>query len=143
MRVIGKKDASMAKQYSLTPKLRFFNKLIKVLVRTGLAPKNIWLLTVRGRKTGKRYSTPITLIEQGGREWLVAPYGEVGWVRNARSSGQVELSRGGRSEKLRISQVSPDESGPVLKSYVRKIGVVCGSTPFSTQNIHLSSILVS
>jgi len=25
--------------------------------------------------------------------WLVAPYGEVGWVRNARAAGEVQLTR--------------------------------------------------
>jgi hypothetical protein len=29
------------------------------------------------------YSTPITLVEASGQRWLVAPYGEVAWVRNA------------------------------------------------------------
>jgi hypothetical protein len=38
---------------------------------------------------------------------------------NARSAGQV-----GRSEKVRIRQVSPEDSGPVLKSYIQNIGIV-------------------
>jgi hypothetical protein len=61
---------------------------------------------VPGRKSGRTYSTPVILIENGQR-WLVAPYGEVSWVRNARAAGQVTLSRGRRREEIKISEVGP------------------------------------
>ena len=35
-------------------------------------------------------STPVTLVERDGQRWLVAPYGTVGWVRNARAAGRVD-----------------------------------------------------
>ena len=50
------------------------------------------LLTVRGRKSGLPRTTPVNLIEYQGRRWLVAPYGEVAWVRNVRAAGEVELA---------------------------------------------------
>ena len=55
----------------------------------GLAGGHTYVLAVRGRKSGKRYETPVSLIENGER-WLVAPYGEVAWVRNARAAGEVD-----------------------------------------------------
>jgi deazaflavin-dependent oxidoreductase (nitroreductase family) len=81
------------------------------------------LLTVRGRKTGRAYSTPVRLIEDGER-WLVAPYGDVGWVRNARAAGEVELSRAGRSKTSRVEEVSGAEAAPVLKQYLKQVPVV-------------------
>ena len=114
----------MAQRYRLTGKLRFYNRLMKMLLRLGLAPKGVYLLTVQGRKTGEPYSTPVTLIEDGQGRWLVAPYGEVGWVRNARAAGEVTLSRGGRSEQVRIMELDPQASAPILKTYVGKIGIV-------------------
>ncbi len=57
------------------------------------------LLRVRGRKTGLPRTTPVSLIEHEGRRWLVAPYGEVGWVRNARAAGEAELLRGSAVER--------------------------------------------
>ena len=45
----------------------------------------------------------MTLVEEAGERWLVAPYGEVGWVRNTRSAEQVTLTRGRRFEKVKNS----------------------------------------
>ena len=57
------------------------------------------LLTVPGRRSGRPRSTPVTLVEEDGQRWLVAS-GPAGWVTNARAAGQVELSRGRRSERV-------------------------------------------
>jgi hypothetical protein len=53
----------------------------------------------------------------------VAPYGDVGWVRNARAAGQVTLSRGGRSETLPIRELPPAEAAPVLQRYVTRVPI--------------------
>jgi len=63
------------------------------------------------------------LIEDDER-WLVAPYGEVSWVRNARAAGEVELSRAGRSERLRIDVVTPERAAPILQQYLKGVAVV-------------------
>jgi deazaflavin-dependent oxidoreductase (nitroreductase family) len=90
----------------------------------GIGPPRTYLLTVPGRKTGRPYSTPVTLVEKAGQRWLVAPYGEVGWVLHARAAGHVTLSRGGRSERVGIVELGPDESAPVLRRYVTKVPIV-------------------
>lgn len=112
----------MSKSYRLGPSRRLVNGLIGPLTRFGLAGRHTYLLTVRGRRTGRKYSTPVRLIENGQR-WLVAPYGEVGWVHNARAAGTVELSRAGHREQLRIEQVSTDEAAPVLREYLEQVAV--------------------
>jgi deazaflavin-dependent oxidoreductase (nitroreductase family) len=112
----------MARTFRPTRLRRFLNGLVRPLARLGLAP-HVYVLTVRGRKTGEPHSTPVRLIENGVR-WLVAPYGEVGWVRNARAAGTVTLGRRGRSETLAIEEVGPDEAAPVLREYLRKVPVV-------------------
>jgi len=114
----------MAKPYVLTRPLRLVNAAGRVALRYGLGPPGAYLLTVPGRRSGRRYTTPVALIEEPGRRYLVAPYGEVGWVRNARDAGEVELRRGRRQERLRIHEVAPDEAGPVLQTYVRKNRIV-------------------
>jgi methylthioribose-1-phosphate isomerase len=62
------------------------------------------------------------LIEDGER-WLVAPYGEVGWVRNARAAGEVEISRARRSETMGIEEVASEQAAPVLKQYLKSAPV--------------------
>ena len=98
------------------------NAVVGPLTRRGLAGRHTYLLTVRGRKSGTPYSTPVLLVEDADR-WLVAPYGEVGWVRNARAAGEVEISRAGRSETLRIEEVTPAQAAPVLKQYLKSVPV--------------------
>ena len=57
---------------------------------------------------------------RGGQErWLVAPYGEVGWVRNARPA----LTRGRRVETVAIRELRPTEAAPVLKRYVTSVPI--------------------
>jgi deazaflavin-dependent oxidoreductase (nitroreductase family) len=114
----------MAKTYQVTPVQRLVNGLMKVLLRLGLGPKGSYILTVPGRKSGKLYSLPVTLVEEGDQRWLVAPFGEVNWVRNARAAGQVTLTRGRRSETVSFSELGPEESAPVLQKYFTAIPFV-------------------
>jgi deazaflavin-dependent oxidoreductase (nitroreductase family) len=76
------------------------------------------LLTVTGRKSGKRYTTPVALVIKNGDRYLVAPYGEVNWVQNARSAGTVSIQRGRRIETLTVQELDAQTSAPVLKEYI-------------------------
>lgn len=93
------------------------------LARRGLAGRHTYVLIVEGRRTGRRYETPVRLLENGER-WLVAPYGEVAWVRNARASGEVTLARAGKLERFSIEQADAGQSAPVLRRYVKQVPVV-------------------
>jgi deazaflavin-dependent oxidoreductase (nitroreductase family) len=110
----------MAKTYQTTFVIKAINWFAKLGIRLGLAPASLYLLTVPGRKTGKLYSTPVSLVRRGQERWLVAPYGEVGWVRNARAAGGVSLSRAGRTERVSIVEMPPEQSAPILKAYVKQ-----------------------
>ena len=114
----------MSQSYRLNVSRRVLNALMRALLRVGLAPTGTYLLTVRGWRTGTLHSTPVTLVEREDGRWLVAPYGAVGWVRNARAAGRVRLSRGRRSEDLQIDEVSGDEAAGVLQTYVRNVRIV-------------------
>ena len=103
----------MAATYRLTPLRRAGNVAVRSFVHLGIGDRNTYLLTVPGRKSGRRYSTPVILTELDGRRYLVSPYGEREWVKNARAAGTVELSRGRRSERPVIVEVGPEESAPV------------------------------
>jgi deazaflavin-dependent oxidoreductase (nitroreductase family) len=113
----------MAKTYRLGLARRLVNALVAGLLRAGLAGGHTYLLSVPGRRSGRIYSTPVILIEDGER-WLVAPYGEVSWVRNARAAGRASLKRGRHREAITVSEVGPQESAPVLRAYLRQVRVV-------------------
>jgi deazaflavin-dependent oxidoreductase (nitroreductase family) len=94
------------------------NTIMSALVRAGLVPRSC-LLTTRGRKTGRPRTNPVVPVEQGGRRWLVAPYGPVPWVLNARAAGRVSLTRRRGTRDYAIREASRDEAGPVLQRYFR------------------------
>jgi deazaflavin-dependent oxidoreductase (nitroreductase family) len=106
-----------ARPYRKSPWRRALNALVRPLARLGLAGPRTHLLTVEGRTTGRRYSTPVSLVELGGGRWLVAPYGERNWVKNARAAGQVELRRGRRCEVLAVEEAAGEATVPVLRRY--------------------------
>ncbi len=113
----------MPATYRLGPARRLVNWLVRALLRVGLGPRRTYLLSVRGRRSGRLRSTPVTMVEEGARRWLVAPYGEVGWVRNARAAGRVTLRRGRRSEMVAVAEAGPEESAPVLRRYVAEVPI--------------------
>jgi deazaflavin-dependent oxidoreductase (nitroreductase family) len=94
------------------------NTIMSTLVRAGLVPRSC-LLTTQGRKTGRPRTNPVVPVEHDGRRWLVAPYGPVSWVHNARAAGQVTLTRRRHTREYAIREVTPQEAAPILKRYVR------------------------
>jgi len=97
---------------------RAFNRLFGLLVGLGIGLSHNYLLKVRGRKSGRIYSTPVNLLLVDGRKYLIAPRGNTQWVRNARSSGEVWLKRGRRQKHFRVKEVQDEEKPQILKLYL-------------------------
>jgi deazaflavin-dependent oxidoreductase (nitroreductase family) len=110
----------MAKLYEVTRRIRIENAILSAAIRLGIAPKGMHLVAVKGRATGELRETPIEPIDMDGKRWLVAPFGEVNWVRNARKAGKVRLRRGRTVEYLQVREADPRESAPVLRAYLRR-----------------------
>jgi deazaflavin-dependent oxidoreductase (nitroreductase family) len=83
-----------------------------------LAIGPIHLLTTRGSKSGRPHTVPVVPVDYDGKRWLVATYGAVAWVHNARAAGRVRLQYGRATREYATREVSADEAGPVLKRYV-------------------------
>jgi len=96
---------------------RGLNALVRPLARLGLTGPRTHLLTVRGRSSGRAWSTPVSIVRDGDERWLVAPYGDRNWVKNARAAGWVELRRGRRHERLDVEELSAADAVPVLRRY--------------------------
>ena len=84
-----------------------------------MGPSQRYLLTVAGRKTGILRTTPVSLVIDDSTRYLVGPYGEVGWVRNAREAGVATLARGGRSEQFLLVAVHDAEAALILRRYLK------------------------
>ena len=97
---------------------RAFNRLFGFLVGLGFGLKHNYLLQVRGRKSGRLCSTPIDLLEIGGKRFLVAPRGRTQWVRNAEAAGEVTLKKGRSRQSYRLQPVADPEKPELLKAYL-------------------------
>lgn len=113
----------MAKIYRVGPSTRLVNLVFAAMTRRGLGKDYRHLLTVRGRKTGEPRTTPVDVMREGDRRWLVAAYGVTNWVHNARAAGEVTISRGRHEETLRVTELTPEDSVPVLRRYLREVPV--------------------
>jgi len=97
---------------------RLFNRAFGFLVGLGLGLPHNYLVQVRGRKTGRLYSTPIDLLELNGRRFLVAPRGRTQWVRNAEAAGEVTLKKGRTRVRYRLRPIPDGEKLEILKTYL-------------------------
>lgn len=114
----------MAWTYRLGIARRAFNAVASKAIAAGIAPPSSFLLETRGRRTGVWRSTPVSIVRRDGARWLVAPYGPVGWVHNARAAGSVVLRRRGRATEHSVREATPAEAAPVLRRYLRLYPVV-------------------
>jgi deazaflavin-dependent oxidoreductase (nitroreductase family) len=75
------------------------------------------VLRVPGRKSGRPRSTPMTPFEWQGHLYVVAGYPGADWAKNARAAGTGTLSRGRKSRRVKIVELSAAEARSVLRAY--------------------------
>jgi deazaflavin-dependent oxidoreductase (nitroreductase family) len=95
-----------------------FTRLFGFLVGLGFGLKHNYLLQVRGRKSGRLYSTPVDLLETAGKRFLVAPRGRTQWVRNAEAAGEVTLKKGRSRQTYDLRPVADAAKPELLKAYL-------------------------
>jgi deazaflavin-dependent oxidoreductase (nitroreductase family) len=99
---------------------RFVNRAFGLLVKIGLGLAHNYLLEVRGRKSGRIYSTPVNLLERGGKQYLVAPRGYTQWVRNVAANNEAVLVRGSKRRQVSLSPIKDDAKAGILKEYLER-----------------------
>ncbi len=97
---------------------RIFNRAFGFLIGIGFGFRDKYLLQVRGRKSGRIFSTPVNLLELGGKQYLGAPRGIAQWVRNAEAAGEVTLKKGSRRLQFRLRPVGDSDKPKILKAYL-------------------------
>ncbi|GCF09802.1 nitroreductase family deazaflavin-dependent oxidoreductase [Dictyobacter arantiisoli] len=106
----------MAKASPVPFGVRVFNVLTITLLRAGFKLGAMYLLTVRGRKSGLPRTTPIAIVEKDGKRYVITPYGVVDWVRNLRAAGEAIITRGRHAETIRAIELPAGEAGLILKT---------------------------
>lgn len=124
----------MSVQVNSTPSVPslvgFFNPLARRMLGAGIPLGPNALITVRGRTSGVDRTTPVALIEIGGRRWVVGTFGETHWVRNLRAAGQATVTVGKREKQVRAIELGAEAGGvffrDVLVPYVKRIPLGLG-----------------
>src|SRR3984957_13856835 len=97
---------------------RVFNWVFGLLVGFGLGFSYNYLLQVRGRKSGRLFSTPINLLEFRGKRFLVAPRGRPQWVRNAEAAGGGTLKKRRTRARFWPQPIADANKPEILKAYL-------------------------
>jgi deazaflavin-dependent oxidoreductase (nitroreductase family) len=125
------------------PVEKFFSLAFGFLVGLGFGLKHNYLLQVRGRKSGRVYSTPVNVLDVEGKRYLVAPRGRAQWVRNAEAAGEITLKKGGYRHMFGLRPIPDSEKPHLLKIYLdqfsttvqRYFPVQAGSPPESFRDL--------
>ncbi len=120
----------MAKKYQAPMFVRVSNILTVTLLRVGVklvGPGHypMYLLTVRGRKSGLPRTVPIVIWEHNGKRYVGSVYGIVDWVRNLRVAKEAILTRGRRTETVSVRELPQNEAALVLREDIK------GGNPFA------------
>lgn len=113
----------MAKTYHAPLFVRMANVLTTTMLRTGFkfvgfGSYRIYLLTIRGRKSGQPRTVPLALWERNGKRY-VACQGIGDWVLNLRAAGEAILTRDCYSETVTAKELSPEEAAPILREEIK------------------------
>ncbi|HAF08596.1 MAG TPA: deazaflavin-dependent nitroreductase [Chloroflexi bacterium] len=96
------------------------SRLNLLFLRLGLRIGSQHILSVLGRRTGQLRSTPVSLVTLNGIRYVVSSE-SLSWVKNARAAGRGELLRGGRRERVKLTEVPPNERGPILRAFWHQV----------------------
>ena len=106
--------------------LKPMNRVVKAIQKLGIPAGPSQILTVPGRRSGKLRSTPMTPFTHNGGLYTVAGYPGADWAANARAAGAGTLTRGRKSRQVKIIELSPEDAGPVLRSFAVEVPVGVG-----------------
>lgn len=102
--------------------LKYVNKVMIGLQKLGiLGEKGPVILSVPGRKTGKRRSTPVTPMVVDGQRYVVGGVPGSDWAANVRAAGEVTLHIGRRIERVRMVEMPVDDARPLLREFPSKV----------------------
>ncbi|ORB28884.1 nitroreductase family deazaflavin-dependent oxidoreductase [Mycolicibacterium parafortuitum] len=119
--------------------LKYVNKVMIALNRTGLFTNGPAVLIVTGRKSGKPRPTPVTPFEVDGRRYVVGGLPGSDWVRNLQANPEAVLARGKSRQTVRMVELPVEQARPLLRQFpvlvptgvdfMKNAGLVTGANP--------------
>lgn len=99
---------------------RIANRIYGWFTVLSITPSYSFLLSVKGRKSGKTRRTPVNLLQIDQRLFLVGTRGHTHWSRNALAAGKAALLRGRRRNEYRLRALTDSEKPEILQHYLRR-----------------------
>ena len=110
-------------------RIAHFNKRVTNHITRPLAPHlpGFGVVGHVGRRSGRRYETPVNVFPRGGVFVIALTYGaQADWVRNVVAAGGCDLTTRGRRYRLTDPEIVHDETrrqvGPVARPILGLIG---------------------
>ena len=101
----------------------FLNRTMKLILRSpvhGMVSKTILLITFKGRKSGKSYTTPVSYSQNGDQ---VTIFTHATWWKNLRNGTPISLRLRGRELQGLAKTVAEDKQAVAagLSAHLRKV----------------------
>ena len=112
------------------------NDFVKFFLRTPLYVfmGDTMLITVTGRKTGKKYTTPVGFYRDGDSLWIISSRDRT-WWRNLQGGAQVELRLRGRDVTGFAEAILGEEAvATQVVEYIRHISMSARSLGVRMEN---------
>lgn len=102
--------------------LKPLNAVLLVARRLGLGwTRELPVLVLTGRKSGKIRRTPVSVLDLDGHRYLLAGWPGADWAANARTAGVGVLAVGKRNERVRLVELPAADAEPVLRAWPVRI----------------------
>jgi F420H(2)-dependent quinone reductase len=85
-------------------------------------PSMVWKLSVPGRRTGRRHTVPIVVLDHDGERYLVSIDGESDWAIDLRAARSGRLTTRGHSEEITVAEVPVADRPSLLEAYADRYG---------------------
>jgi hypothetical protein len=106
---------------------RVLSRLLGIAFGAGIGPNQAATIEVRGRKTGRKISFPVAVVDYGADRYLVAMLGDrTNWVRNVRADNHAVL-RQGRRENVSLVEDFSGNRAAISRRYLK---LAPGARPF-------------
>ena len=104
-----------------------------------VAPRlpTLGLIVHRGRKSGRRYETPVMVFRDGNQFLIALTYGgeHTDWVKNVVAAGGCQLRTGGRTYEMGSPRVYQDENRSGIRPLERQVLRLLGAAEFLSLTI--------
>lgn len=109
---------------SLPPNLTKMSRVPHRLLAWGIPMGPLKLLRTKGRRTGNLHTIPVVTFRHANKEWLVSPFGETAWVKNARATEEAHLGRGKNLRRVTLVETPEANKAEILWRYRRRYRII-------------------